>query len=355
MSTYCPLPWIGLNILPNEIRPCCHWDGAPEPLEKIREDMLNGKELSGCKQCYFAEQLGTKSKRQQSIEKYGIVNEVKTQLLEITFDNICNLKCRGCCSFTSHMWHSDETVIYGKPFIDTKYVRSDIKIDCSNLTQIDISGGEPFLSKDFERFICNLDNIEDIDLGIVTSGYTRPSEEVFNALASAKTLNLTISVDAIGELNNYFRSGSDFETVLKNIEYLNTLGVNCTILIHSTVSIYNVTHIKEVEDYFLKLYPHFIVGHRILQWPEQLAIQNMPDKLKDIVRPIVESFGPGYEDVINAINLPGKDVYGHFLNYHNMLDKLRNEQLPNVLLNNYISENPVQVDSVMFFKEQVRG
>jgi hypothetical protein len=92
-----------------------------------------------------------------------------------------------------------------------------------------------------------------------------------------------------------------------------------------------------------------------LQWPEQLAIQNMPQELKDLVRPIVESFGAGYKDVINAIDLPGKDLYGHFLNYHNKLDKLRNETLPNTLLNTYIIEHPVQVDSIMFFKEQMRG
>lgn len=356
MSTYCPLPWIGLNILPGEIRPCCHWDGAPQPLEQIREDMLAGKELAGCKQCYFAEQIGTPSKRLEAIKKYGIVKDVSTQLLEVTFDNVCNLKCRGCCSYTSHMWHSDEAEIYGKPFIDTKYVESKVNIDCSDLKQIDISGGEPFLSRNVDRFIRRLTNIKNIELGIVTSGYTKPSEIMFNAMAHAKKLYLTISIDAIGELNDYFRSGSKFETVLKNIEHLNKLcSDNRTIIIHSTVSIYNVTHIKEVETYFAKHYPHFKVQHRVLQWPEQLAIQNMPNKLKDIVRPIVESFGPGYEDVLNAIDLPGKDLFGHFLNYHNTLDRLRNEQLPNDLLNNYIAENPVKVDSVMFFKEQVRG
>lgn len=355
-NTYCPIPWIGVNILPGEIRPCCHWEGAPQPLEQVREDMLAGKELAGCKQCYFAEQIGSSSKRLEAIEQYGIVKDVSIQLLEVTFDNICNLKCRGCCSFTSHMWRNDEAEIYGKPFIDAKYIESDVNIDCNNLKQVDISGGEPFLSRNVDRFIKQLTNIKDIKLGVVTSGYTKPSEIMFNAMSHAKKLYLTISVDAIGELNDYFRSGSKFETILTNIEHLNTLcDKDHVIIIHSTVSIYNVTYIKEVEEYFTKHYPHFKIEHRVLQWPEQLAIQNMPDKLKDIVRPIVESFGPGYEDVLNAINLPGKDLYGHFLNYHNTLDKLRDEHLPNPLLNSYITENPVSVNSVMFFKEQIRG
>ena len=359
-KTYCPLPWIGLNILPNEIRPCCHWEGAPTPLEQVREDMLADKEIAGCQQCRFAEQLGNKSKRQEAIEKYGVVTEVKTQLLEVTFDNICNLKCRGCCSYTSHMWRDDETEIYSKPFIDKKYVESDVDIDCSNLKQIDISGGEPFLSKNVEHFLNKLTTegqIQNIDVGIVVSGYTKPSDIVFNALSNAKKLYLSISIDAIGELNDYFRSGSKFETVLKNIEFLNKLCKKDThtIIIHSTVSIYNVNCIKEVEDYFNKHYPHFVVEHRLLQWPEQLAVQNMPEDLKSTVRPLIESFGTRYNDILEAINLPSKDVYGHFLNFHNSLDRLRNEKLPNEFLDNYITNNQIRTDSTIFFKQQVRG
>lgn len=355
-NTYCPLPWIGINILPGEIRPCCQWDGAPQPLEQIREDMLAGKELKGCQQCYFAEQIGSASKRLEAIEKYGIVKDVSIQLLEVTFDNICNLKCRGCCSFTSHMWRNDEAEIYGESFIDTKYIKSDVDIDCTNLKQIDISGGEPFLSRNVDRFIKQLSNIKDITLGIVTSGYTKPSDIMFNAMASANKLYLTISVDAIGELNDYFRSGSNFETVLKNIAHLNSLcDADHTIIIHSTVSIYNVTYIKEVEEYFTKHYPHFKIQHRMLQWPEPLAIQNMPDDLKRAVRPIVESFGAGYDDVLKALDIPSKDMYGHFLNFHNSLDNVRKETLPNKFLADYIAANPVKVDSIQFFKQQMRG
>jgi sulfatase maturation enzyme AslB (radical SAM superfamily) len=356
-DTYCPLPWIGLNIIPGQIQPCCHWEGTPIPLEQIREDMLAGRELTGCSQCYFAEKIGGSSKRLEAIEKYGIVEDVSTQLLEVTFDNVCNLKCRGCCSPTSHMWRADEVEIYGEPFIDTKYIESDISIDTSNLKQIDISGGEPFLSRNVDRFIQRLSNINEIELGIVTSGYTRPSDLMFKTMATAGRLYLTISIDAIGELNDYFRSGSKFETVLDNVEYLNKLCDDYhKIIIHSTVSIYNVTYIKEVEEYFNKQYPHFKVQHRVLQWPEQLAIQHMPTELKDIVRPVVESFGTNYTDVLNAINLPGKDVYGHFINFHNSLDILRNESLETVnpLLFEYIkTHNHTPTDSKVFFLKQM--
>lgn len=375
--TYCPLPWVSLNILPGEVRPCCQWNGAAEFIQDVnalskaevanlffqtKQDMLAGKKISGCDQCYFAESIGAKSRRQDAVEKYGFTTEVSTQILDITFDNICNLKCRGCCSFSSHMWYEDEIKIYGKPFIGKKYIeyKSESESDFSNLTHINISGGEPFLSKNVERFLNNIVNsraISDVCLSIITNGTIRPSADIYNALYHAKELNLTVSIDAIGELNDYFRSGSDFKTILENLKYLDTLCKDSThtIFIHTTVSIYNVTILKQIEDYFDKNYPHFKLEHRMLQWPEPLAIQNMPDSLKDVVRPIVESFGPKYNDVLEAINMQSKEVYGHFLNFHNTLDNLRNETLPNKLLSDYIIKNQVTVDSTKFFKQQIRG
>jgi organic radical activating enzyme len=358
-DVYCSMPWVGLNILPGEIRPCCHWDGAPVPLDKIRKDMLDGKMLDGCSQCYFAEQIGSLSKRIESIEKYGITTEVSTKVLEINFDNLCNLKCRGCTSFSSHLWHNDEKEIYGKAFAPDKYLESEFDVDYTNLTQIDISGGEPFLSKNVERFLDKLvkdDIIGNIDLGVVTNGTTLPSDTVFNALSKSKRLFLTISVDGIGPINDYFRSGANFKIIEENFKHFSNLcDKDRTISINTTVSIYNVTHLIEIEDYFTKNYPHFKIQHRMLQWPEPMAIQNMPDDLKQVVRTVVERFGPAYSDVLKAIDIPRKDLYGHFLNFHNALDKVRNETLPNKLLADYIANNPVKVDSIAFFKQQIRG
>lgn len=372
-DTYCPLPWVSLNVLPDIISPCCFWKGqcvsantvdsildtpASDTFETIRQDMLAGKPVSGCEQCYEAERVGVKSRRQESIERFGFVTENKLTELDINFDNICNLKCRGCATTSSHLWKSDEEAIYGRAFVDTKYVEHKFDIDCSNLTRINISGGEPFMSKNVERFLTKLvkDNIiQNIHLGIASNGSKMPSQIVLDAISQAKGVSLTISIDGIGKLHDYFRGGVVFDDILKNIKQLNTvLGSKCRMTIHSTVSIYNVTHIKEIEDFFSSRYPHFNVQHRLLLWPEQLAVQNMPDDLKNIVRPIVESFGSKFNDILEAINTPGKDVYGHFLNFHNTLDSRRGETLPNMLLADYIANNPASVNSTIFFKEQMK-
>lgn len=370
--TYCPLPWVSLNVLPDIIAPCCFWKGQcvstntvdsvldtpnSATFETIRQDMMAGKSVAGCEQCYEAERVGVTSRRLTSIEQFGIVSEPRLTELDINFDNICNLKCRGCATTSSHLWKDDEKAIYGKTFVDTKYVEHKFDIDCSNFTRINISGGEPFMSKNVERFLTKLVNdnlIQNIKLGLSTNGSVMPSQTVLDAISRAQQLSLSISIDGIGDLHDYFRGGVVFANILENIKKLNSLLDNCSITIHSTVSIYNVTHIKEIEDFFALEYPHFNVQHRLLLWPEQLAVQNMPNDLKAIVRPIVESFGSNFNDILKAIDTPGKDVYGHFLNFHNTLDTRRGETLPNKLLAEYIANNPVSVNSVMFFKEQMK-
>ena len=54
----------------------------------------------------------------------GIVNEPNIQCLDIVFDNVCNLKCRGCNSSASHLWRSDEIELYGEPLVKDKYTKN---------------------------------------------------------------------------------------------------------------------------------------------------------------------------------------------------------------------------------------
>ena len=379
--SYCPAAWIGLNVLPGEARPCCQWNGEGvsidpnklltsksiyEIFEPIRQDMLNGKELDGCNQCYSAERVGAKSRRQELIEQYGLVTETSTKLLDISFDNVCNLKCRGCCSFSSHLWHSDEEHIYGESFSANKYLEHNNDFDLSNLEYINVSGGEPFLSKKFKQFANTLlktGNIKNLHLCITSNATTLPSEEIYNLMLESKELSISLSIDGVGKLNEYFRHGADFDTCLNTINFLKDLkekrlGKPTSLNIHTTVSIYNVNLLGEIETFFAKHYPEYQTTHRLLYWPSQLCVRNMPNDLKDKIRPIVESYGEKFSDVLAELNTNDVDLFGHFVNFHNSLDILRNESLDNLntLLFDYIQSysNPHK-DSKTFFLTQLRG
>lgn len=377
-KTYCPLPWIGLNVLPGAAAPCCQWTGTCKDIKniedlnqlnlvdmfsQIRTDMLQGKQISGCEQCYAAERVGVKSRRQESIEQYGVITDVKTKILDVSFDNVCNLKCRGCCSSSSHLWYNEEKELYGKTFVDKKYIEHGLTIDCSELEVVNVSGGEPFLSKKFESFAGDLlknKEIENLILIISTNGTTIPSGNIYQCMLDAKELRLNISIDGIGDLNHYFRSGASFDQCLKTIEFLKNIkdlrqGKHTYIGIHTTVSIYNVNLLGNIKEFFNINYPEYNLSHRLLYWPQQMCIRYMPEDLKKLVRPYVEELGQDYHDVLQELDTVGDDYFDHFLNFHNSLDSIRFESLGNMnsLLSEYISNKKTTVNSRTFFLKQM--
>ncbi len=378
-DTYCPLPWIGLNILPGSVQPCCQWTGVGEntsnisninnannlPLfVKTREEMLQGKVISNCEQCYNAEDSGVISRRVEAIELYGRPTEVDLKLLDISFDNVCNLKCRSCTSTSSHLWFQDEKAIYGNTLTEEKYIDQDFDIDISKLEYVNVSGGEPFLSKKFDYFskiINEYDIAKKLHISISTNGTVLPPKNVYDLMINAEQLSLSISIDGVGHLNNYFRSNSKFEDCLRTIEYLKNLKEirkeKLTHLqIHTTVTIYNVNLLKDIENYFAKEFPEYTYSHRMLYWPEQLSVRNMPKGLKDKIRSVVESYDEKYIDVKTELNIDGEDLFDHFLNFNDKLDLLRNESLKdsNPVLSDYIRNyQRNEIDSKVFFLKQV--
>jgi hypothetical protein len=93
--------------------------------------------------------------------------------------------------------------------------------------------------------------------------------------------------------------------------------------------------------FFQQNFPRFETTKRnICVEPTVLAIKNMPKELKDLMRPVVESYGKDYSEVLNMLNQPGEDLFDQFLFFHNKLDLLRKEQLGNAnqLLADYIAQ-----------------
>ena len=57
-----------------------------------------------------------------------------------------------------------------------------------------------------------------------------------------------------------------------------------------TVSVYNINKLKEIEN-FLNKYPKIIPVIKPLEYPAHMCIRHIPNKLKDIIRPIIVGYG----------------------------------------------------------------
>ena len=79
-----------------------------------------------------------------------------------------------------------------------------------------VTGGEPFLSKSFLKFIDNLyqwDFCKNITIVIYTNTTFVPKIKFIKALEKFKSVSLQLSIDSVGKRNDFLRSGSDWKTV----------------------------------------------------------------------------------------------------------------------------------------------
>lgn len=360
-KTYCPVPFRETMLMPgNAVIVCCrHPDNhyiknsfeetfTNNKLTAIRQSMLSGTPVSGCEQCYNEEAQGVKSMRQRKIDRYGIVDNIELQHVSIQFDNICNLKCRMCASSQSHLLYEEEKILLGNTVSWQKFIDADRyhEIDTTNLEEIWVHGGEPFLSKRADTFFKTLiekKQVERLNIGLNTNGTVKPPQYFLEALILCKKLSLNVSIDAYGKLNDYFRSKSNFDTVIKSLDYFFThlkeqrLDKETQVGVSVTVNIYNVNKLSELIEFLKSRYNGISINIDFLHHPDFLAISTLPKEYKNIIRHTVESF----PEVLKMLDKDDVDLFDEFVFFHNTLNELRGEDFDNLNseLFNYIKQH----------------
>jgi MoaA/NifB/PqqE/SkfB family radical SAM enzyme len=350
-KSYCALPFRETMMVPGDVLLLCcahntnviiknSFDETFKSgkIQEIRELMLSGKPVSGCEQCYIAESQGIESLRERSIKKYGVVTDIKLQAVEIQFDNVCNLKCRMCTSAQSHLIYNDEVEIFGKAISWKKFIETDRykEIDISELKEVRIHGGEPFLSPRAEEFFYKIiqeNQIKQLSISTPTNGMIKPTGAFLTAIQQCKVLSIIISIDAYGDLNDYFRSKSNFNTVIDNLDFFYSLidqrpVGSTTVGVSTTVNVYNVNKLQELDLFLQSRYPYLKVGKSFLHNPDYLRISCLPKDYKNKIRHTVVE----YPNVLKMLDKEDTDYFEEFIFYHRQLDSIRQESLGNLNL-----------------------
>ena len=206
--TFCVIPWIHLSIGPHEYtnKLCCYsadslktesgqpysftthildgiWNG--KSMREIRKRMLAGEKLKECQRCYNYESIGKLSGKNEyndewlSNHRELIWNKVRKSVennykvspanfFEISFGNLCNLKCRMCNPVSSskiqkeaeelieenkdNSQYFDEGFIENAKFSQNWYKNSRFLKNVYRwipyIKKIHITGGEPTLIKE---------------------------------------------------------------------------------------------------------------------------------------------------------------------------------------------------------------
>lgn len=250
-------------------RPCCTWQSMntePEVTSiadyfssdfytKLNEDLANNIWPEGCEDCENHERLGRTSMRTESLAKPSDYSDA-----EIKFGNLCNLGCVMCSPYNSsvlqdeylkykgqHELFDRDTNIRNTWYTDESKIRSMAR-ELSNRTELHFSGGEPTVNTYLRTFLdelikCNSEAV----LKIRTNANNWP-QKLIDMLRYFKKVNISVSIDATGEANNYIRWPSQWQKTERNVESMIALD-NSVIKLNPTVACYNVHLMPALYDW----------------------------------------------------------------------------------------------------------
>ena len=274
--------------------------------EFARHNKLNGVSEPLCGMCYHEESIGSVSKRIRENHKSNIeplqfyetfdkdyFQSLKPNInsYHISLGNECNLACRICGPTASSKiavaeikagtysgparmnWTEDESA--------WNHVVSTI-CNTPDLKFVHLIGGETLLNPKFENLIDHLlkANKTDIYLGFTTNG-TIFNQSLMEKLNAFRHVDVGISVECTGPLNDLIRQGSNTQLVLDNIDlylkhrkqghvYITVRPVPSALSVHTLDDLYKWCVSRKLD-----------VMTNILTRPDFLQIAQLPLDVKE--------------------------------------------------------------------------
>lgn len=226
--------------------------------QRDRQLMLDGQwPGNGCEYCKKIEVAGGYSDRNFNNEKLQNVTPIEVlinptatsvvpKMVEVYFDNTCDLKCVYCGPHYSSAWQA-ENKKFGDWKYDTVYLNSSYQVadnrrayvekfwawwdrNYDQVTHFQLLGGEPFFQQEFDECLDFVEQHSNPELffNIVTNLNCSTDRliskiERFKKITQdgkMKTLQITGSIDCWGAEQEYVRYPLDLERWEKNFEYL---------------------------------------------------------------------------------------------------------------------------------------
>ena len=261
-----PFMAIDRNLDSNTPRsgPCCLFDDHkqndldPEgwwqskDLLQLRKEFLRGERPKGCFKCWNDEDNAKKSLRQSINEsrfQKDLLYNPKIQQIKFSTGSNCNLACRMCLPQLSTGVHKIWNSLGKNGSTPYQYdIASEhmIKKYTKDLKYIDVIGGEPFYHKKFLNlleWLVDNKHAENITM-FITSNMTIIHPKIIDHLQKFKKVVISASLDGVSKVYEYIRPGSNFETVVKNME---TCREHFDVIVASTINVLNILRLPDLD------------------------------------------------------------------------------------------------------------
>jgi len=176
----------------------------------------------------------------------------------------------------------------------------DLKQNLSTIKQFDFYGGEPFLSKkmwEILRICVDKGYANDIELHYNTNGTTWPVDvELFK---NFKSVNLSFSIDGIGDRFEYMRHPAVWDEVKANMRsavLFNHEHKNLSLSWCITLSNLNIFYLPEVLDEYYSNWNEFGFYLNLVHGPKHYNVSIMPDEVKAKVLEKLDTISKSYTD-----------------------------------------------------------
>jgi len=314
-KTFCALPFSHLAIDTDGGARLCHRaatrvevEGRPlslhtdrfesiwnsEYMKQVRRDMVAGRPVVACSDCYLVEADGSPSLRQQSnaehqrlcgldsqdamvaeaetaVHAHGAVIDRLPSSRGISLGNTCNLACRMCRPrFSSRIaadavhatWRSDGPLVsrgletMSRLPVVTNWganeavLFDEVMAEPRRLRVLEISGGEPLVHPQLPAILERLvreGHSRHIALHINTNG-TVFERSLTDLLTQFEETFIYVSLDGVGPLQEYIRPPSRWEEVSRNV--LAYAGAGISVTVSPTPQAYNVFGLMELVQYW---------------------------------------------------------------------------------------------------------
>jgi len=270
-DTACQLKWTWSTVfLTTEETASCHrtnhhkfdtekfdFHNTPEKITD-REQMLQGQwPEQGCDYCRNIEKVGGQSDRITNLDFPGIhapvelshdhsATHVTPRILEIYFDNVCNLKCLYCGPHYSSLWDAENkkhgtfkhpVLTIPSNFVKNSNIESNkqklfqwIRNHGHNLTVLNILGGEPLYQQELGQCIDLFEEFPapELKLQIFTNLLCK-TDHLKHTVARVKKLvdtnkirefEITASLDCWGPAQEYVRFPLNLQQWEQNFNYV---------------------------------------------------------------------------------------------------------------------------------------
>ena len=313
---------------------------------------------NSCSMCPSRESMGLKSTRKEAIrvynerynfDKFKVEDNVDILRFELRFSNLCNYKCRMCEPFSSSELAKEmkaEGTFTGDTVIHSKQQHiEELKALSHNLKSLCLTGGEPFLIKeyyDFLDYLIEKDYASNIEVEIFTNCSVY-NEKMISKLLKFKSVRFVVSLDGVNKTAEYIRHGCKWETVRQNALRFATLPFD--FYFNVAISQYTLLDVSNLAKFLMELYE---VNNNIktkcyaVIAPSDLHFLNMPSHHRqrafDEINKAVETLKPSNFDIfVKEISDMKSNIENTapvnpdaYIRFTEKLDKLRGESFEEV-------------------------